>query len=79
VDAASPAPVLIAIKPAALGDPAAAVSVTTSAGVFTTPMHKDADGVWRGTLTPPSAIATVVLEVTVGALKLKVRPRIYVR
>jgi hypothetical protein len=79
VDAAGPAPVLIAIKPAALGDPAAAVSVTASAGVFTAPMHKDADGVWRGTLAPPSAIATVVLEVTVGAQKLGVRPRVYVR
>jgi hypothetical protein len=79
VDAAAPAPVLIQIKPAALGDPAAAVTVTASAGVFTAPMHEDADGVWRGTLAPPAAIATVVLEVTVGAQKLKVRPRVYVR
>jgi hypothetical protein len=73
------APVSIAIKPAALGVPAAAVTVTASAGAFTTPMHKDADGVWRGTLTPPAVVATVVLQVTVGAQKLKVRPRVYVR
>lgn len=53
--------------------------MTASTGVFTTPMHEDADGVWRGTLMPPPAVATVVLEVTVGAQKLKVRPRIYVR
>ncbi|MEP7123239.1 MAG: VCBS repeat-containing protein [Byssovorax sp.] len=79
VDASAPAPVAIQIKPAALGDPAAAVTVTASAGVFSTPMHQDPDGVWRGTLAPPSAVATVVLEVTVGAQKLKVRPRVYVR
>jgi VCBS repeat protein len=79
VDAAGPAPVLIQIKPAALGDPSAAVTVTASNGVFTTPMHKDPDGVWRGTLAPPAVLATVVVEVTVGAQKLKVRPRIYVR
>lgn len=53
--------------------------MTASTGVFTTPMHEDADGVWRGTLMPPPAVATVVLEVTVGAQKLKARPRIYVR
>lgn len=75
----APVPVLIAIKPVALGDPAAAVTVTASAGAFTTPMHKDADGVWRGTLTAPAVASTVVLQVTVGALTLKVRPRIFVR
>ncbi len=79
VATSAPVPVQIQIKPAALGDPAAAVTVTASAGAFATPMHEDADGVWRGTLTPPAAVATVVIEVTVGAQKLKVRPRIYVR
>ena len=77
--ASGPSPVQIVVRPAELGDPAAAVAVSASLGVFTTPMHQDPDGIWRGELAPPSAVATVVLEVTVGAQKLKVRPRVFVR
>jgi hypothetical protein len=77
--ASAPAPVQIRISPSALGDPAATVTVTASAGTFTTPMHLEADGAWRGTLAPPAAVTTLVLQVTVGAQKLRVRPRVYVR
>ncbi len=73
------APVQIEITPAALGDVAAPVSVTLSAGAFSTPLHQDPDLVWRGTIATPLEIATVVIEVSVGAQKLAVRPRVYVR
>jgi hypothetical protein len=79
VSAAMPAPVQIQVRPAQLGLPDAPVTVTPSAGVFTEPMHKDADGIWRGKLAVPAQIATVVIEVSVGAQKLAVRPKIYVR
>lgn len=79
VSASGPSPVLVRISPAALGDPAATVNVTASAGTFTTPMHREADGAWRGTLAAPSSVTTIVIQVTVGAQKLRVRPRVYVR
>ncbi|MDP1823161.1 MAG: VCBS repeat-containing protein [Archangium sp.] len=79
VAAGTSAPVQVEVTPAALGDSAAAVSVLVSAGTFTTPMHQDPDGVWRGTLATPAEISTVVIEVTVGSQKLAVRPRVFVR
>lgn len=79
VAAGSSAPVQIEVTPAALGDVASPVSVTLSAGAFATPMHQDPDLVWRGTIAPPAEPVTVVIEVTVGAQKLAVRPRVFVR
>ncbi len=79
VAAGSSAPVQLEVMPAALGDTAAPVVVSVSAGVFSAPMHRDPDGVWRGTLAAPSSAQTVVIEVTVGTRKLAVRPRVFVR
>ena len=73
------APVQIEVTPAALGDASAPVSVSINAGTFSTPLRREADGVWRGTLVTPPSAATVVIEVTVGSQKLLVRPRVFVR
>jgi hypothetical protein len=71
--------VSVQVNPAALGTPDAAVVVTKSAGVWSKAPVKEADGIWRGTLTPPAATATVVLGVTIGNQTLRIRPHVFVR
>jgi hypothetical protein len=55
------------------------VKVEASTGSWVAPMMVGADGVSRGTLAPPSTAATVVLTITVGTTRLRVRPRVFVR
>lgn len=57
----------------------APVAVDASSGSWLEPPSPGPDGVWRGTLAPPSSASTVVLTVTMGADTLRVRPRVYVR
>ncbi len=71
--------VSVQVNPAALGDAGADVKVSASSGVWSKPLVKEADGIWRGTLTPPASKSTMVLSVTVGAQTLKIRPRVFVR
>ena len=79
IDAQSPGPVAVEVDPAAFGSAAAPVTVNAGAAVWSKPLAKEADGRWRGTLSPPPAPATVVLQITIGATVLRTRPRIYVR
>jgi hypothetical protein len=79
IDAKTPGPVSVEVDPQKLGDAAALVEVTPSAGVWSKALVKEADGVWRGTLVTPPAPATVVLQIKIGATLLRTRPRIYVR
>ena len=74
VPAGSSTPVAIAIDAAGQD-----VAATASAGTWSSPLAKDAGGVWRGTLVPPIATSTVVLELRVAGKALLVRPRIFVR
>ena len=79
VAAGSTTPISVEVRPALLGDPGAAVVVDAGTAAWGSPLARGADGVWRGTILPSAAPATVVLAVTVGATKLLVRPRVFVR
>lgn len=79
VAAGASTPVRVEVDPGALGTPDADVAVTATAGAWSTPVARDADGRWRGVLTPPAAASTVALTVRIGALTLRVRPKVFVR
>jgi hypothetical protein len=79
VAAGSGQSVSVQVDPGATGDPGAQVSVVASEGLWSKPMTKEADGLWRGTLTPPAQLSTVVFTVTIGERTLGVRPRVFVR
>ena len=72
-------PVRVVVDPGALGPGAAAVRVESTGGRWSEPMAAGVDGRWRGTLVPPSERSTTALTVTIGALTLRVRPKVFVR
>ena len=72
-------PVRVVVDPAALGTPAAPVRVETTGGRWSEPLAMGADGRWQGTLVPPAERSTTALTVTLGALTLRVRPKVFVR
>ena len=76
----SQAPVRVVVDPGALGTPTAAVRVALTAGArWTEPLAMGADGRWQGVFVPPMERSTTAVTVTVGALTLRVRPKVFVR
>lgn len=72
-------PVRVTVDPAALGDAGAPVRVEATGGSWSEPLARGADGRWRATLVPPAERSTTAITVTVGALTLRVRPKVFVR
>lgn len=72
-------PVHVVVDPGALGPASAAVRVESTGGRWSEPMAAGVDGRWRGTLVPPAERSTTALTVTIGALTLRVRPKVFVR
>lgn len=73
------AEVSIEVEPAALGTPDANVEARATAGTWSRPLAREADGVWRGAWLAPDVPAEAILDVWIDTLHIATRPRIFVR